>query len=236
MMDSVRTYELKRDDERGRALELSPEPVFRIGKQGAQELEEGAIFLWIGEAGRPEAAIQVFLIRTANEPKGLWLHEFTSLCPRPLTAVRNGRTTWSPRTGGLAFKPVPDAPKPAGSTAQRSRQMRSAAEDFQVSDYFKAKSWWELRLLPKPIARYGAPESDILDGALFAFVLGTDPEAFLFLEARMGDHGPQWEYALAPMTVYALRGTCKGKPVWELPDRQPSGDPSKPFYDCAYAP
>ncbi len=236
MEDSVRTYELNREGDRADKLKLNSVPVFRMGKQGAQDIEEGAIFLWIGEAGRPEAAIQVFQIRNASEPNGLWLHEFTSLSPRLLTAVRDGRVSWSPRTRGLEFKPLPDAPKPAASAAQRARQMRSLAENFRVSDNFKANGWSELRFLPTPIARYGEPKSRVLDGALFAFVLGTDPEVFLFLEARTGDDGPEWQYALAPMTVYAIKGKYRGKPVWELPDRQPCWDPSKPFFDCVYRP
>jgi hypothetical protein len=236
MKDSVRVYELSRDGDRTDMLKLNAVPVFRMGKQGAQEIEEGAIFLWIGEAGRPEAAIQVFLIRNPSEPDGLWLHEFTSLSPRPLTAVRDGRPRWSPRIGGLEFKPLPGAPKPAGSAAQRLRQMRSFAEDFRISDNFKVKGWSDLRLLPTPIARYGEPQVRVVDGALFAFVIGTDPEVFLFLELRTGDDGPEWQYALAPMTVYAIKGTYRNQPVWELPDRQPCWDPSKPFFDCVYRP
>jgi hypothetical protein len=236
MKDSVRSYELTRDGDRVDVLKLNSVPVFRMGKQGAQDIEEGAIFLWIGEAGRPEAAIQVFEIRNPSAPNGLWLHEFTSLSPRLLTAVRDGRASWSPRTRGLEFKPLPDAPKPAGSASQRARQMRSLAENFRVSDNFKAKGWSELRFLPRPIARYGEPKAKVLDGALFAFVLGTDPEVFLFVEARTGDDGPEWQYALAPMTVYAIKGSYRGKSVWELPDRQPCWDPTKPFFDCVYRP
>ncbi len=236
MKDSVRVYEVTRDGDRAVVLKPNPEPVFRMGKQGAQDIEEGAIFLWIGEAGRPEAAVQVFLIRNADHPRGIWLHEFTSLSPRRLTAIRAGRPTWSPRTPGIEFRPVPGAPKPAGSAPQRLRQMRAIAGDFRATDNFKARGWSDLRLLPTPIARYGGTGTELLDGALLAFVIGTDPEVFLFLEARPGVGGPAWHYALAPMTAYALQATYRGKAVWELPDRDPSWDPSKPFYDHMYRP
>ncbi len=72
-----------------------------------------------------------------------------------------------------------------------------------------------------------------MTAALFAFVLGTDPEVFLFLEARPGKEGLEWQYALAPMTVFAVKGSYRGKAVWELPNRHPSYDPSKPFFDKA---
>jgi hypothetical protein len=236
MKDSVRVYEMTRDGDRADLLKLNLEPVFRMGRQGAQDIEEGAIFLWTGEAGRPEAAVQVFLIRNAEHPNGIWLHEFTSLSPRRVAAVRDGRATWSPQASGIEFRPVPGAAKPAGSAAQRIRQMREMAGQFRASDNFKAKGWSELRLLPTPIARYGGPDTKVVDGAVFAFVIGTDPEVFLFLEARPGDAGAAWHYALAPMTVYALEVSLRGKAVWGLPDRHPSWDPSKPFYDTMYRP
>ena len=95
--------------------------MFRLGKQYAEDVEDGAIFLWTGENGRPEAAIQVFLIKNAKEPQGLWIHEFTSLAhDRDLKAQRNGQLWWAPTTPGLEFKPVPDAPKPAESRSTAS--------------------------------------------------------------------------------------------------------------------
>ena len=126
--------------------------------------------------------------------------------------------------------------RPAETERQRTRQMRSLSEGFRASDNFKEKGWSELRLLPTPILRYGVSGTEPFDGALFAFVLGTDPEVFLFLEARSGKEGPEWQYALAPMTVFAVKGSYRGKAVWQLPDRQPGGDPTRPFFNRAYEP
>jgi hypothetical protein len=236
MKESVQVYELTAGRDRDRPLKLETKPVFRLGKQQADNVEEGAIFLWTGETGRPEAAIQVFQIKDDYEPKGLWIHEFTSLADSAITATRNGRSWWAPRDPGLELKPLAGAPRPAGSATQRIRQMRSLAEGFRASDNFKRKGWTELRLLPTPITRYGKEGTKLNDGALFAFVLGTDPEVFLFLEDRPGKDGPQWQYALAPMTVFAVKGYYRGDLVWELPDREPSYDPSKPFFDQAQKP
>jgi hypothetical protein len=141
---------------------------------------------------------------------------------------------WHPSKPGLEFKPLPDAPKPAETEAQRARQMHALSQGFRASDNFKTRGWSELRILPKPIARYGKAGTELIDGSLFAFVLGTDPEVLLFLEARKGENGPEWQYALAPMTVYAVKSTLQGKPVWELPDRQPSNDPAQPFFDLPF--
>jgi hypothetical protein len=85
-------------------------------------------------------------------------------------------------------------------------------------------------LLPTPVTRYGGPTTKLLDGALFAFVLGTDPEVFLFLEVVSDQEHLQWRYALAPMSAFALKGSYQGKAVWEVPDRMPASDPSKPLF------
>ncbi len=104
MKDSVRTYELTTGgDDRG-ALKLDEKPVFRLGKQYAEDIVDGAIFLWTGEHGRPEAAIQAFLIKNASEPQGLWIHEFTSLATSGLRAERNGRLWWTPRQAGSGIQ------------------------------------------------------------------------------------------------------------------------------------
>jgi hypothetical protein len=236
MKESIESYDLSSSSERGGTLKLEDKPVFRLGKQSADNLSDGAIFLWTDASGRAAAAIQVFEIKDSYYPQGLWIHEFTSLAPVTLTATRHGRTRWAPKTPGVEFRAVPNAPKPAETAAQRFRQMRSLAADFRASDDFKRKGWSELRLLPTPISRYGKSGTGLLDGALFAFVLGTDPEVFLFLEAWPNSNGPAWQYAFAPMTIYAVRGSYQGKAVWELPNRDPSWDPLKPFFSKAYEP
>jgi hypothetical protein len=85
-------------------------------------------------------------------------------------------------------------------------------------------------LLPTPVARYGKAGAAVLDGALFAFVTGTDPEAFLFIEARAGRDGPEWQYAFAPMTCWELKGSHRGVQVCTAPLREGAADPSRPYY------
>jgi hypothetical protein len=236
MKQSLEAYRLSAAEERGREFRLQAEPAFRLGNQFGEGLLDGAIFFWLGETGRPEAAVQVFLIKNASEPQGLWLHEFTSLAPGGLLLEKNGGKFWYPSRPGAEFKPVPDAPKVAERPAQRLIQMREMARGFKASDNFGGRGWVELRSLPTPISRYGKPGSGLADGALFAFVHGTDPEVFLFLEAREGKGGVTWQYAFAPQTVFAVKGSLANRQVWELPDRQPAYDPSRPFFDISYVP
>ena len=41
-----------------------------------------------------------------------------------------------------------------------------------------------MRLLTEPLYRYENTKGDLIDGGLFAFVVATDPDAFLLIEAR----------------------------------------------------
>ena len=107
--------------------------------------------------------------------------------------------------------------------------MRDLAGEFRAEDDFWGRGWNALRLLPKPITRYGKPGQTPEDGALFAFVLGTDPEAFLFIEERKGPGGLEWQFAFAPMTCLALEAKHKDQPVWSLPYRN-SGNPLRTFF------
>ncbi len=226
MKTAAAGYEFARD---AGPIRLQPEPAFRLGNQSNNVLD-GAIFLWTDRDGRPEVAAQVFLFRDQANPGGKWIHEFTTLSTAPLAASRDGAVRWSPDRPGLTFRAAPGAPRPAATPAQRLRQMRTLAEGFKAEDDLGAEGRIAaLRLLTTPIARYGKGGSTPEDGALFAFVEGTDPEVFLFVEARPGKDGLEWQHACAPMSCWPLKVMHKGSIVWEVPRRW-SDDRSKPFF------
>jgi len=224
------SYRFALDGDRSGPLRLGADPSFRMGKQSADDVMDGAIFFWSGDQGRPEAVAQIFQVKNPGDSGGHWVQEFISLSPGTFTSDRAGKASWSPRRPGVEFRPVPDAPKPADTPAQRSRQMRALAQDFRVSDHFKNKGWSELRLLPTPVARYGKPGSGVADGALFALVLATDPEAFVFLEAREAPAGLEWQYAFAPMGCFEMKGSHKGRAVWDVPYKKDAYDPSRTYF------
>ena len=74
--------------------------------------------------------------------------------PGPLSAEsQDGSDLDVPPEGGVEFKSIPGAPKPAETPEQRLRQMRLLTQDFAAEDYFQNQSWQRLRLLAKPLAR-----------------------------------------------------------------------------------
>jgi hypothetical protein len=224
------SYRFVLDGDRSGPLRLGNDPSFRMGKQSADNVLDGAIFFWSGVEGRPEAALQAFQVKDQSAAGGHWVQEFISLSPGTFVSERDGKPIWAPRKPGVEFKAVPGAPKPADTATQRSRQMRALAQEFRVSDNFKNRGWSELRLLTTPVARYGKAASAVLDGALFAFALATDPEAFLFLETREGTGGLEWQYAFAPMGCFEMKGTHDGKVVWTVLYKKDAYDPSMTYF------
>lgn len=213
MKKSLATFDVHSTDGGGSRYHLQAEPILRFTNPvgGSQD---GAIFLWLDESDRPGVVVQVF-----RKQEGPWSQEFLSLSTSPLIAEARSGPAWTPSRGGIELRPVPEAPKPAATAERRLLQMRALARQFSAEDNFKNKSWNTLRLLSRPLARYGKPGSDLIDGALFCFALTTDPEVFLILEARTGKDGPEWKYAFAPMTTFAVKGSWNGREVWSLPAR-----------------
>jgi hypothetical protein len=232
MQRSLMSFTIQPTENRVPALRLQPEPIFRFTNPVGTS-KDGAIFLWLGESDRPEVAVQVFVRRTDQQ----WVQEFTSLSPGPLLGQARDGSAWNPEQGGVELKSIPGAPKPADTPEQRLRQMRLLSQDFVAEDYFRNESWHRLRLLAKPLARYGKPGSNLIDGALFSFVLGTDPEVYLMLEARTGNSGPEWQYGCAPMSIYALKAAYKDQGVWSAPHRRSTDrGPDKAFYVRLFQP
>jgi hypothetical protein len=211
MKSSMRTHEIRALDDRGTRFSLLPDPVLRFTNPVGGS-RDGALFLWLDEAGRPAVASQILW-----NPQQIWAQEFSSLSPSPLIARSADGRVWNPSRGGVSFQPVTDAAKPADTAEQRLRQMRQLAEGFSAEHHYRGTTWNQLRMLTKPFARYGKPGSDVQDGALFCFAQGTDPEAFLMLESRPGKDGSEWQFAFAPMTGFALNAFWKGRPIWSKP-------------------
>ena len=60
----------------------------------------------------------------------------------------------------------------------------------------------------------------MIDGAVFAFVHGTDPEVFLVIEIRKDKRGEiGWHYTLTPMTCWAVQVARGDSEVWSVPER-----------------
>jgi hypothetical protein len=93
--------------------------------------------------------------------------------------------------------------------------MRDMAREFTVERNHPEQKKEIMRMLPQPIYRYSSSAADVLDGAMFVFVEGTDPEAYLLLEAS-GVDKPVWRFAFARMNLVEFWGRHQGEVVWHV--------------------
>jgi hypothetical protein len=71
------------------------------------------------------------------------------------------------------------------------------------------------RLLPRALYRYDAEQTKALDGALYAFVIGTDPELMVLLECDTAAAKPEWRFGVGRMNRDTIHLKRRGETVWE---------------------
>lgn len=214
-------YEFYLGTNRKTKLILQPKPALRWTNP-IRKTADGAVFIWTLK-GRPEAAACVYIYGESGID-----HEFQSLSLKPLTAEYRGQTVWTPVKPGVELKVVLGTNAPSRSATLRLSQMRGIARRFTAS-VGKDKARHEIRLLTQPIYRYKLKDSDLLDGALFAFVQGTDPELLLLIEAWRKETKWEWRYGLARMTSVLIEARYRDRVVWNIPRWNWRRDPKKPY-------
>ncbi|HEV3312062.1 MAG TPA: hypothetical protein VG815_16245, partial [Chloroflexota bacterium] len=158
------------------------------------------------------AVVTFFTFKLPNGSRYI-THERHSLTAEPVEAAWRGERVWRTSRPGLAFKPVPTAPVPANTAPARLRQMQTMVREFSANTVDGKGSTWPLRPLVKPLFRSEGRD----DGALFALVQGTDPEAFVVLEARGKVNDAHWEYAIARFTDLEIHVRLKDHEVFTGP-------------------
>jgi hypothetical protein len=194
------------------ALTFAKTPLLRYNDEARGFLDAA---VWrLGETGRPTAFLTIELYR-AGESSALLTYEFISLSPAEFSMFSTRGVRWSPSQTDLKMAPLPDAPAPADSARGRLPQLRQLARRFAVHEDH-AGNKVECRLMPAPIDRYADPDHKIVDGAVFAFATGTNPELGLLLETD----GKEWTYGVFRMGAAALFIDLDDKPRHEIPNVQ----------------
>ena len=175
----------------------------------------GAVYLWTEASGRPGAIGTLFIWPHPSGSQGV-AHELQSLSTGPIRGDWRGQARWNAAAAGVTWIAIDKAPPPEDSPARRRLQMRALANEFTAASYDRDDKLWKLRLLPQPLHRYEmAPGEAVVDGALFAFVQGTDAELFLLIEAHREAGEMRWRFACAPMTDYRLAVNRGERVVWQ---------------------
>ncbi|MEK6257410.1 MAG: hypothetical protein AABP62_02225 [Planctomycetota bacterium] len=193
---------------------LREEPIFKWSNpvSGA----EGAVFVWTRD-GRPIALAKCHL----NSRNSYHVETLISISDSRPRMSEAGQVSWEPTEPGVKFEILDDLGAPAATEALRLAQMRRAAREFRFIDNWgentkTPKSEWELRLMPAPLLRYSSATDKIIDGALFAFAQGTNPEALVLIEAIESANGRIWRAAPSRLTGYQVRGWHKDRLVLEV--------------------
>ena len=193
---------------------------------------EAMMVVWIHN-GRPACMASIY------PWDGHMVHEFDSLSREAKLFARDkDKVIWAPQAAGVEFKAVPKAPPPAKTAAERLRQMKALAEGFKgtMTGWMADNSDQEsLRLLPRPLHRYDlanvkAPDPKLVDGALFAYVQGTDPEIVLVLEAVGTAEKAEWQYACVRATSGGLEMKLGDEVVWIAKKHPVNRDPKLPHF------
>jgi hypothetical protein len=190
-------------DDKPAAAALHGQPLLRWSNPTAGSVY-GEVYLWTVDR-RPAVIASIYR----------WYHpykdstvELVSVSEAGAQCKEDETSQWRTKTPGLQFADLAGASPPAASVRARLGQMRAMARDFtaELTDKRSGDAVVrELRLLDQPAYRYESPASKVIDGGLFAFVEGTDPEAWLLLEAVEENGGRRWRFALARMNIDTLR-------------------------------
>jgi hypothetical protein len=211
----------------GVALDNPKEPVLRWTNPAAGRVY-GNTYVWL-QNGRPAAVGCLF---RNFVPWNTFNGELTALAGAKLVTTREDKVIWRPKDE-WKWHPLPGAAAPAATPAQRLVQMRALAGEFAVEvldTRNNAKGDEQTpRLLAKPLYRYDAGRAGALDGALYAFVLGTDPELMLLLECDTAAAKPAWRFGVGRMNRDAIRLKRKGATVWEAASFR-EHRPEDPYY------
>jgi hypothetical protein len=229
MLDEKLSQRWKREAAEYRiVLRTSPETLLTLRDEPAlrwtnpvRETDDGLVLVWLS-GGRPEAIACFY--RAKLYGRTIEAHEFHSLATVRLTGSRRGQTVWAPGGPGITPAPIPGAPRPAGAPSERLRQMRALAREFKTSVDLE-NGGTQLRLLSQPLFRY---ESET-DGAIFAYVLTTDPEVLLIIDDRVGSEGHTWHFAFARMSNHSLVAKHRERGVWSAPADMDERNPSKSY-------
>jgi hypothetical protein len=209
--DAAASYQVRVEGD-SNPLKFDPTPILRWTNPLEDGQIHGAAYIWT-DGERPLVIGQLFSYLNGKGGR-VYCHAFHSLATSPLEATRSGKPFWKPAEKGIEWLPVPGADAPADSRSRRLIQMREIARRVTAYTEEQARGKRVLRLMPQPLYRYAEKAGAKEDGAIFAFVVGNDPEVLLVLEAIDGRTGPQWHYGFARSTRSQSVALLDEREVW----------------------
>ena len=178
--------------------------------------KRGSVFVWTLH-GRPMVVGQCFSFHSRDSVRKNQLsfkHTFHSLAEDQVFLHHGKDLVWAPRGPGVEFHDADFQTKVHARKALRLSQMRAIGRKFvfRVEGYTKG----QLRFLPQPLYRYDSEKLGIIDGAIFSFSFGSDPEALLIVEAVKEGDATSWRYGFARFNLQESHAMLNKKQVWKV--------------------
>lgn len=237
MQAELRRLELESaESEPKTAFTFAPKPLLRysdptrdIDVAAANVLLDATVWR-LGTQGRPTALVTIELYQTPGKPRGVGF-EFLSLSKAKFSLKhKTENIRWNPSGSALDLKELPDAPKPASSAAARLVQMRQLTKRFEAKERYRNASI-KCRLLTQPIDRYHSDAEKIVDGAIFAYANGTNPELGVVLETD----GKRWRYGVLRFSSAESSVALDGRQVTAYEEQVDFGrHTDRPYHNAVY--
>jgi len=205
---------------------LRSEPI--LNWQNAERQGQlGSVFVCTNE-GRPELIISIFTYSGKNGMRHR--HELISMVDRPMKVIHDGERVWKPSAAELKGREILDVGEPETTAVRRMSQMRAIMRQMQGKVFTEPPS--TLNLLPQPLFRYTSASNGIVDGAIFAMALGTDPDILVLVEARSDQNNTRWFVVPFRSHLIGLELKYRGESIWKAdskPDLKMSGPMQMPY-------
>lgn len=215
-------------DERSKngTLKLSERPFLTFGDP-ARGNEAGTLWAW-STGGRPVAMMELYRATGDDQP---WVHALTMTSPQLMRLTSKSGVSWTPKKSD--FEPRELSGDVGDKPVLRLRQMKEQARRFAAHEFWDPNnSRFELRLLAQPVHRYADVANKVIDGAVFVFAHGTNPEVLLFIEAVGNDaESAKWQYVCFRLGSAELHVALDNREVWQR-DRTPGvvGTPNDAYW------
>jgi hypothetical protein len=193
------------------ALSLHEKSV--LSSANPERKDGSAVFVWLHE-GRPAVIGRVFQYQQSG--RIVRKHSLHSLVAVELEAKFGDKLAWTPDKPGIEWKAPPDAPVVAATQKERRAQMQQLAKPFKVNQTDTKEKVTEMRLAPQPVHEYSAPKAGVTDGAIFAYLIGNEPQAILLVECFDEKGKTSFRYAFARFNFQKQTAKLGDKTVWDV--------------------
>lgn len=211
-LQEIKNYSFNFESDSEANLKLLPDSKLHYLNTVRGRETHGEMFIWTSKGKCVLAgSILSYDFRTNQRRVAHEFHSFSE------NKIEGGRSQYPVvmEAPGVKFKEIEGAPKVPKSRALRLVQLRGLAKSFEATTLASKDVERPLRALNQPIFRYETKNIDD-DGAVFAYVTGTDPELLVAIESRETKDGPKWHFAAARFTDLPITLSYKKVPVWEF--------------------